>query len=91
MTLKKSTEPKGIQDNFLLAGMVWFLVSGIIYSLLNLQLYLGIFKTDNPLIAGSVTPYLFSAWVHLFLMEFVFNFISGISAKTISSFLDTPQ
>jgi len=89
-TLKQSAEPKGIQDNFLLAGMVWFLVSGIIYSFLNLQLYLGVFKTDNPLIAGSVPPYLFSAWVHLFLMGFVFNFIFGISAKTIPSFLDTP-
>jgi hypothetical protein len=89
-TLKQSTEPKGIQDNFLLAGMVWFLVSGIVNSFLNFQLYLGSFKTDNPLIAGSVPPYLFSAWVHLFLMGFVFNFIFGISAKTVSSFLDTP-
>ena len=90
MTLRRSSEPKGIQDNFLLAGMVWFLVSGIIYSILNLQLLLGSFQTDNPLIAGSVPPYLFSAWVHLFLMGFVFNFIFGISSKTISSFLDTP-
>ena len=89
-TLKQSTEPKGIQDNFLLAGMIWFLISGIIYSILNLQLYLGLFTTDNPLIAGSVPTYLFSAWVHLFLMGFVFNFIFGISAKTIPSFLDTP-
>lgn len=89
-TIRQSTEPKGIQDNFILAGIVWFLVSGIIYSILNLQLYLGIFKTENPLIAGSVPPYLFSAWVHLFLMGFVFNFIFGISAKTVSSFLDTP-
>ena len=89
-TLKRSTEPKGIQDNFLLAGMVWFLVSGIIYSILNLQLFLGLFKTEDPLLAGSVPPYLFSAWVHLFLMGFVFNFIFGISSKTISSFLDTP-
>ncbi len=89
-TLLQSTEPKGIQDNFILAGIVWFLVSGIIYSTLNLQLYLGIFKTENPLIAGSVPPYLFSAWVHLFLMGFVFNFIFGISSKTMSSFLDTP-
>jgi hypothetical protein len=39
---------------------------------------------------GSVPPYLFSAWVHLFLMGFAFNFIFGISSKTISSFLDTP-
>lgn len=89
-TLKQSTEQKGIQDNFLLAGMVWFLVSGIIYSILNLQLFLGIFPSENPLIAGSVPPYLFSAWVHLFLMGFVFNFIFGISARVISSFLDTP-
>lgn len=89
-TLTQSTEPKGIQDNFLLAGMAWFLVSGIIYSILNLQLFLGSFRTDNPLIAGSVPPYLFSAWVHLFLMGFVFNFIFGISSKTIPSFLDTP-
>jgi len=89
-TLKKSTEPKGIQDNFLLAGMVWFLVSGIIYTVLNLQLLLGLFPSANPMIAGSVPPYLFSAWVHLYLMGFVFNFIFGISAKTISSFLDTP-
>ncbi len=89
-TLKRSTEPKGIQDNFLLAGMVWFLVSGIIYSILNLQLFLGLFKTEDPLLIGSVPPYLFSAWVHLFLMGFVFNFIFGISSKTISSFLDTP-
>ena len=89
-TLKRSTEPKGIQDNFLLAGMVWFLVSGIIYSILNLQLFLGLFKTEDPLLMGSVPPYLFSAWVHLFLMGFVFNFIFGISSKTISSFLDTP-
>lgn len=89
-TIRQSTEPKGIQDNFILAGIVWFFVSGIIYSILNLQLYLGIFKTENPLIAGSVPPYLFSAWVHLFLMGFVFNFIFGISSKTMSSFLDTP-
>jgi len=89
-TLKRSTEPKGIQDNFLLAGMVWFLVSGIIYSILNLQLFLGFFKTEDSLLIGSVPPYLFSAWVHLFLMGFVFNFIFGISSKTISSFLDTP-
>ncbi len=89
-TLKKSTEPKGIQDNFLLAGMVWFLVSGIVSSVLNLQLYLGSFPTQNPLVAGSVPPYLFSAWVHLFLMGFVFNFIFGISSRTMSSFLDTP-
>lgn len=89
-TLKQSTEPKGIQDNFLLAGMVWFLISGIINSTLNLQLYLGAFPSDNPLIAGSVPPYLFSAWVHLFLMGFVFNFIFGISSKTVPSFLDTP-
>jgi hypothetical protein len=89
-TLRQSAEPKGIQDNFLLAGMIWFLVSGIIYSILNLQLYLGSFPSENSLIAGSVPPYLFSAWVHLFLMGFVFNFIFGISSKTISSFLDTP-
>lgn len=89
-TLKQSTEPKGIQDNFILAGIVWFLVSGIIYSILNLQLYLGSFPSKNSLVAGSVPPYLFSAWVHLFLMGFVFNFIFGISSKTISSFLDTP-
>jgi hypothetical protein len=89
-TLRQSTEPKGIQDNFLLAGMIWFLVSGIIYSILNLQLYLGSFPSENSLVAGSVPPYLFSAWVHLFLMGFVFNFIFGISSKTISSFLDTP-
>jgi hypothetical protein len=89
-TLRQSTEPKGIQDNFLLAGIVWFLVSGVINSVLNLQLYLGSFPSENPLIAGSVPPYLFSAWVHLFLMGFVFNFIFGISSKTISSFLDTP-
>jgi hypothetical protein len=89
-TLRKSIEPKGIQDNFLLAGIVWFLVSGIIYSILNLQLYLGVFPSENPLISGSVPPYLFSAWVHLFLMGFVFNFIFGISSKTIPSFLDTP-
>jgi hypothetical protein len=89
-TIRQSTEPKGIQDNFLLAGIVWFLVSGIIYSILNLQLYLNAFPSENPLIAGSVPPYLFSAWVHLFLMGFVFNFIFGISAKTVSSFLDTP-
>lgn len=89
-TLKKSTEPKGIQDNFLLAGMVWFLVSGIVYSVLNLQLRLGSFPAQNPLLAGSVPPYLFSAWVHLFLMGFVFNFIFGISSKTVPSFLDTP-
>ena len=90
MTLKKSTEPKAIQDNFLLAGMVWFLVSGIVYSFLSLRLYLGDFPSENPLLAGSVPPYLFSAWVHLFLMGFVFNFIFGISSKTVSSFLDTP-
>jgi uncharacterized protein involved in response to NO len=89
-TLKQSTEPKGIQDNFLLAGMVWFLVSGVIYSILNLQLSLESFPAENPLSAGSIPPYLFSAWVHLFLMGFVFNFIFGISSKTISSFLDTP-
>jgi hypothetical protein len=89
-TLKKSTEPKGIQDNFLLAGMVWFLVSGIVYSILNLQLYLGVFPSENAVFSGSVPPYLFSAWVHLFLMGFVFNFIFGISSKTIPSFLDTP-
>ena len=89
-TIKQSAEPKGIQDNFILAGIVWFLVSGIIYSILNLQLYLGSFPSKNSLVAGSVPPYLFSAWVHLFLMGFVFNFIFGISAKTISSFLDTP-
>lgn len=89
-TLKQSTGPKEIQDNFLLAGMVWFLVSGIIYSILNLKLYLGSFPEENPLMAGSVPPYLFSAWVHLFLMGFVFNFIFGISSKTMSSFLDTP-
>jgi hypothetical protein len=89
-TIKQSAEPKGIQDNFILAGIVWFLVSGIIYSILNLQLYLGSFPSENPLIAGSVPPYLFSAWVHLFLMGFVFNFIFGISSKTIPSFLDTP-
>jgi uncharacterized protein involved in response to NO len=89
-TIRQSTEPKGIQDNFILAGIVWFLVSGIIYSILNLQLYLGSFPSKNSLVAGSVPPYLFSAWVHLFLMGFVFNFIFGISAKTVSSFLDTP-
>jgi len=89
-TLMSSKEPKGIQDNFLLAGIVWFLVSGIIYSILNLQLFLGLFKTEDPLLVGSVPPYLFSAWVHLFLMGFVFNFIFGISSKTIPSFLDTP-
>jgi hypothetical protein len=89
-TIRQSTEPKGIQDNFILAGIVWFLVSGIIYSILNLQLYLGSFPSKNPLVVGSVPPYLFSAWVHLFLMGFVFNFIFGISSKTISSFLDTP-
>jgi hypothetical protein len=89
-TLRQSTEPKGIQDNFLLAGMIWFLVSGIIYSILNFQLYLGSFPSKDSLTAGSVPPYLFSAWVHLFLMGFVFNFIFGISSKTIPSFLDTP-
>jgi uncharacterized protein involved in response to NO len=89
-TLKRSTEPKAIQDNFLLAGMVWFLVSGIVYSILNLQLYLGHFPSENPHHAGSLPPYLFSAWVHLFLMGFVFNFIFGISSRTVSSFLDTP-
>jgi hypothetical protein len=89
-TIRQSTEPKGIQDNFILAGIVWFLVSGIIYSILNLQLYLGSFPSKNPLVVGSVPPYLFSAWVHLFLMGFAFNFIFGISSKTISSFLDTP-
>ena len=89
-TLKRSTEPKGIQDNFLLAGMVWFLVSGVIYTILNLQLFLGFFKTEDPMLIGSVPPYLFSAWVHLFLMGFVFNFIFGVSSKTIPSFLDTP-
>ena len=89
-TLKQSTEPKGIEGNFFLAGMVWFLVSGIIYSILNLQLYFGIFPSESPLAAGSVPPYLFSAWVHLFLMGFAFNFIFGISSKTMSSFLDTP-
>jgi hypothetical protein len=89
-TLRQSTEPKAIQDNFLLAGIVWFLISGIIYFVLNLQLYVGSFPSDNPLIAGSVPPYLFSAWVHLFLMGFVFNFIFGISSKTVPSFLDTP-
>lgn len=89
-TLRQSTEPKGIQDNFLLAGIVWFLVSGMIYSILNLQLYIGVFPSDHPLLSGSVPPYLFSAWVHLFLMGFVFNFIFGISSKTVPSFLDTP-
>ncbi|NIS63183.1 MAG: hypothetical protein GTO13_21575, partial [Proteobacteria bacterium] len=43
-----------------------------------------------PILSGAVPPYLFSAWVHLFLMGFVFNFIFGISAKTVPSFLDTP-
>jgi hypothetical protein len=90
-TLKRSKEPKGIHDNFLLAGIVWFLVSGVVYSILNLQLYLGVFQSESPLFAGSVPPYLFSAWVHLFLMGFVFNFIFGISSKTIPSFLDTPS
>jgi len=74
----------------LLAGMICFLVSGLVYSVLNLQLYLGAFPPENSLLAGSVPPYLFSAWVHLFLMGFVFNFIFGISSKTVSSFLDTP-
>jgi uncharacterized protein involved in response to NO len=90
MTLKKSPEPKGIHDNFFLAGMIWYLVSGIVYSLLNLQLYMGYFPSESPLLSGSVPPYLFSTWVHLFLMGFVFNFLFGISSKTVSSFLDTP-
>ncbi len=89
-TLRESTEPKGIQDNFVLAGMVWFLLSGIIYSIMNLRLYLGAFRSENPLIAGSVPAYTFSAWVHLFLMGFIFNFIFGISSRTVPSFLDTP-
>lgn len=89
-TLMSSKEPKGIQDNFLLAGVVWLFVSGVIYSILNLQLYVGVFQSENPPLSGSVPPYLFSAWVHLFLMGFVFNFIFGISSRTIPSFLDTP-
>ena len=89
-TLKRSSEAKGIQDNFILAGMVWLLVSSLVYSFLNLQLYLGIFPIKSPLLAGSVPPYLFSAWVHLFLMGFAFNFIFGISSRTVPSFLDTP-
>lgn len=89
-TLRTSQEPKGIQDNFLIAGMVWFLVSGITYTIMNARLFGGVFLTDDPILSGAVPPYLFSAWVHLFLMGFVFNFIFGISAKTVPSFLDTP-
>ncbi|MFQ5842246.1 MAG: hypothetical protein ACE5I8_07390, partial [Thermodesulfobacteriota bacterium] len=74
-TLRTSQEPKGIQDDFLIAGMVWFLVSGITYTIMNAELFGGIFLTDDPILSGAVPPYLFSAWVHLFLMGFVFNFI----------------
>ncbi len=89
-TLATSTEPKGIQDNFLLAGMVWFLVSGVVYIVLASDLRLGLFEATDPLLQGAIPPYLFSAWVHLLLMGFVFNFIFGISSKTLPSFLDTP-
>lgn len=89
-TLRTSQEPKGIQDNFLIAGMGWFLISGIIYTIMNARLFRGAFLTDDPILSGAVPPYIFSAWVHLFLMGFAFNFIFGISSRTVPSFLDTP-
>jgi hypothetical protein len=51
---------------------------------------MGYFPSESPLLSGSVPPHLFSTWVHLFLLGFVFNFLFGISSKTVSSFLDTP-
>ncbi|MCP5003062.1 MAG: DUF1858 domain-containing protein [Planctomycetes bacterium] len=79
-TVLASQEKREIYDKFIVAGVIWFLICGFMNFFMDVYL----FFTNTHEIPRAV----YSPFVHVFLLGFVFMFIFGINIRTVYAFLD---
>ncbi len=79
-TVLASKEKSEIYDKFIMAGVLWFLFCGVINFFMDVYL----FFTNTHEIPRAI----YSPFVHVFLLGFVFMFIFAINIRTVYAFLD---
>ena len=79
-TVLASKEKREAYDKFIVAGVLWFLLCGVA----------NLFMDGYMLIAGTndIPKTVYSPFVHVFLMGFVFMFIFAVNIRTVYAFLD---
>ena len=73
-------EKKEPYDKFIMAGVLWFLVCGV----MNLFMDIFMFFTDT----NEIPRTFYSPFVHVFFLGFVFMFIFAVNIRTVYAFLD---
>ncbi|GJQ58409.1 MAG: DUF1858 domain-containing protein [Candidatus Scalindua sp. AMX11] len=79
-TVLASKEKSEVYDKFIMAGVIWFLLSGFMNFFMDVYL----FFTNTHEIPSAV----YSPFVHVFLLGFVFMFIFAVNIRTVYAFLD---
>ena len=79
-TVLASQEKKEPYDKFIMAGVLWFLVCGV----MNLFMDIFMFFTDT----NEIPRTFYSPFVHVFFLGFVFMFIFAVNIRTVYAFLD---
>jgi hypothetical protein len=79
-TVLASKEKREAYDKFIMAGVLWFLLCGVI----------NLFMDGYMLVAGTndIPKTFYSPFVHVFLLGFVFMFIFAVNIRTVYAFLD---
>ncbi|MDR4503867.1 MAG: DUF1858 domain-containing protein [Candidatus Scalindua sp.] len=79
-TVFASNEKREAYDKFIVAGVIWFLICGFMNFFMDVYL----FFTNTHEIPGAI----YSPFVHVFLLGFVFMFIFAVNIRTVYAFLD---
>ena len=79
-TVLASKEKREAYDKFIMAGVLWFLLCGVA----------NLFMDGYMLVAGTneIPKTVYSPFVHVFLLGFVFMFIFAVNIRTVYAFLD---
>lgn len=79
-TVFASNEKREVYDKFIVAGVIWFLICGFMNFFTDVYL----FFTNTHEIPRAI----YSPFVHVFLLGFVFMFIFAVNIRTVYAFLD---
>ena len=79
-TVLASQEKKEPYDKFIVAGVSWFLVCGLMNFIMDVVMF---FTNTNEIPRTFYSPF-----VHVFLLGFAFMFIFAVNIRTVYAFLD---
>ena len=79
-TVLASQEKKEPYDKFIMAGVIWFLVCGLMNFIMDIFMF---FTNTNEIPRTFYSPF-----VHVFLLGFAFMFIFAVNIRTVYAFLD---